>query len=327
MLIITGAYGFIGYNLVKYLETQLGRTDLILVDSPAHRQRLPLLPASMLEIDREGAFGEEGALEKLMAENQIEAVFHLGARTDTTELDTVLLDRLNTAYTKEVWRFCTRNGIPLMYASSAATYGAGEHGYSDELLPEVLTPLNPYGISKNDFDQWALTQQDAPPSWYGFKFFNVYGPYETHKDRMASVAFHGRNQIKSSGILKLFKSHKPEYEDGGQLRDFIYVQDVIETLVWFWKNIPTNGIYNLGTGQARSFYDLGKSIFNGLGYSEAEHRIAFVDMPEDLRERYQYFTEADLRKLRSAGYSKTFTTLEDGVKAYMRWLEAQDPKE
>jgi ADP-L-glycero-D-manno-heptose 6-epimerase len=249
--------------------------------------------------------------------NQPEMVIHLGARTDTTEFDTELLYKLNLKYTKDVWQVCTNKNIPFIYASSAATYGDGNLGYSDidNQLPFQLAPLNPYGISKNDFDKIALTQNETPPFWAGLKFFNVYGPNEYHKERMASVIFHSFNQIKKTGKSKLFKSHRTDFENGKQLRDFIYVKDVASVIVWLMQNKTQSGLYNLGTGQARSFLDLATAVFSSLNI---DPNIEFIDIPEDIRDKYQYFTEADMSKLKNAGYNAEFTSLEDGISDYVK---------
>jgi ADP-L-glycero-D-manno-heptose 6-epimerase len=243
-------------------------------------------------------------------------VFHLGARTDTTEFDYSVHQHLNVEYSQKIWNYCTIDNIPLVYASSAATYGEGELGYNDDHeIVEQLHPLNPYGISKNEFDKWMLHQEDHPPFWAGLKFFNVYGPNEYHKARMASVIFHSFNQIKENGKVKLFRSHKDGYEDGEQLRDFIYVKDIIAVCFWLMQNQPASAIYNLGTGTARSFNDLVKSTFAGL---DLQPNIEYIDMPEDIRDKYQYFTEANMDKLKAAGYTNEFYSLEKGVDDYVR---------
>jgi ADP-L-glycero-D-manno-heptose 6-epimerase len=249
---------------------------------------------------------------------QIDFVFHLGARTDTTEFDYTILEKLNVDYSKKIWNYCVEKNIPLVYASSAATYGGGELGYKDDHeLPYKLNPLNPYGKSKNEFDKWALRQaQDKQPSfWTGLKFFNVYGPNEYHKGRMASVIFHAFNQIKSSGKVKLFKSHRPEYKDGEQLRDFVYVKDVVDICYWLMNEKPASGLYNLGTGKARTFNDLVTAIFKSLG---KEPVIEYIDTPPDIRDKYQYFTEADMDKIRNAGFREDFYSLEEGVDTYVK---------
>ena len=241
----------------------------------------------------------------------------MGARTDTTEFDYSIHEELNVVYSQNVWNYCTEKNIPLIYASSAATYGSGELGYDDNHeIVEDLKPLNPYGISKNEFDKWALKQTETPPFWAGLKFFNIYGPNEYHKGRMASVIWHSFNQIKKDGLVKLFRSHRPDFKDGEQLRDFVYVKDLVKVIYWMMQNqqIPS-GLYNLGTGSARSFYDLASSTFRGL---DLEPNISFVDMPIDIRDKYQYFTEANMQKLKAAGYTDAFYTLEEGVDDYVR---------
>ena len=312
MIIITGAAGFIGSCLVQYLN-ELGFENLILVDDFEQTDKYPNLLGKKFpqQIHRDNfptwlqSHGK-GA----------EVVFHIGARTDTTEQDESIFDRLNLNYSKEVWRSCSQFSIPLIYASSAATYGDGALGYEDRHdLVDRLQPLNPYGRSKNEFDRWALQQEAAPPFWAGLKFFNVYGPNEYHKGRMASVVFHAFNQITASGGMKLFRSHRPDYADGGQLRDFVYVKDLCAVCLYLMEHRKHSGLYNLGSGQARSFLDLARSTFKAMG---KEERISFIDTPADIRDKYQYFTEADMRKLRATGYDKPFTSLEDGVEDYVR---------
>jgi ADP-L-glycero-D-manno-heptose 6-epimerase len=243
-------------------------------------------------------------------------VFHIGARTDTAEADVELFNQLNLDYTKSIWNICTEFGLPFVYASSAATYGLGEHGYQDEesKIP-MLKPLNPYGDSKNDFDIWALKQEKKPYFWTGLKFFNVYGPNEYHKGRMASVIFHTFNQIKKTGDMKLFKSHNPEFKDGEQMRDFVYIKDVVNVLYFLMHHRKDSGIYNLGTGKARTFLDLATQTFHAMNTPVS---ISFVPTPEDIREKYQYFTEASMEKLRSIGYSLEFYSLEAGVEDYVK---------
>jgi ADP-L-glycero-D-manno-heptose 6-epimerase len=249
-------------------------------------------------------------------------VFHLGARTDTTEFDKTIFDRLNVSFSQRMWESCSKYEIPLIYASSAATYGLGEYGYDDRHdVVEKLQPLNPYGVSKNEFDKWALQQTATPPSWYGFKFFNVYGPNEFHKGRMASVVFHAFRQISKTGKMALFQSHRPDFEDGMQLRDFIYVKDVADVLLWTMEHLPENGIYNLGTGTARPFLALVKAVFDAMKLPED---ISFIPTPEDIRDKYQYFTEANMKKLRNAGYDRPFASLETAVNEYVTEYLAQE---
>jgi len=322
-IIVTGAAGFIGSCMVSYLNQQ-GFENLILVDEFSNPvKELNLLHKKYIaKVEREDFFNW---VQK--EKTAVSFVFHLGARTDTTEFDYAVHQHLNVEYSQKIWNYCTINNIPLVYASSAATYGEGELGYHDDHeIVEQLHPLNPYGISKNEFDKWMLHQEDHPPFWAGLKFFNVYGPNEYHKARMASVIFHSFNQIKENGKVKLFKSHREGYEDGEQLRDFVYVKDVIEVCYWLMETSSkvanfskvvnlTSAIYNLGTGQARSFNDLVKSTFAGL---DLQPQIEFIDMPEDLRDKYQYFTEASMDKLKAAGYTKEFYSLEKGVDDYVR---------
>jgi ADP-L-glycero-D-manno-heptose 6-epimerase len=324
-IIVTGAYGFIGSCLVSFLNQQ-GFENLILVDEfDADEKELNLLHKKYLvRVERENLF------DWLIKEKPaVDFVFHLGARTDTTEFDYSIHQKLNVEYSQHVWNYCTINNIPLVYASSAATYGEGELGYDDNHdIVEQLHPLNPYGISKNEFDKWVLHQKDHPPFWVGLKFFNVYGPNEYHKARMASVIFHSFNQIKQNGKVKLFKSHKDGFDNGEQLRDFVYVKDVVNVCYWMMQQtlggfgtlqgLPsriTPGIYNLGTGTARSFNDLVKATFAGM---DLQPSIEYFDMPEDIRDKYQYFTEAKMEKLINAGYSTPFFSLEEGVDDYVR---------
>jgi ADP-L-glycero-D-manno-heptose 6-epimerase len=311
-IVVTGAAGFIGSCLAGYLN-QHGYDDLILVDAfgAADKEKNLSGKKYAYKVEREEFFDW---LEKKGP--SLEFVFHIGARTDTTEFDYSIHEHLNVEYSQKMWKYCTDKKVPLVYASSAATYGAGELGYEDshEIIPR-LKPLNPYGISKNEFDKWVLLQKDRPPFWAGLKFFNVYGPNEYHKGRMASVIFHSFHQIKKNGAVKLFKSHRPDYKDGWQLRDFVYVKDLLSICYWLMEHRPASAIYNLGTGRARSFEDLVKATFAGLDMSP---QISFIDMPEDIRDKYQYFTEANMDKLRAAGYKDAFYSLEEGVGDYVR---------
>ena len=317
-IVVTGAAGFIGSCLVGFLN-DAGYKNLILVDDFSYEKKEPNLAGKdfTIKIEREKFF------DWLQNENsKIEFIYHIGARTDTTEFDYSVHEHLNVEYSKKVWNYCSENNIPLVYASSAATYGAGALGYKDdEAIIENLKPLNAYGVSKNEFDKWALKQQSSPPAWAGLKFFNVYGPNEYHKARMASVIFHSYNQIIEKGFVKLFKSHKKEFNDGEQLRDFIYVKDVLEICFWFlecWQKDPATfitGIYNVGTGNARSFNDLVKATFSGL---DRKPEIEYIDMPEDLRDTYQYYTQADMQKIHDAGYNENMFSLEEGVDDYVR---------
>jgi ADP-L-glycero-D-manno-heptose 6-epimerase len=317
-IVITGTAGFIGSVMVQYLNEN-GLTDLLLVDDfGVEEKRKNWELKQYTKVIERQAF-----LDQLINdEHEIDIIIHLGARTDTTEFDYAIHEELNLEYSKSLWHYATEKQIPFIYASSAATYGSGEHGYEDShAILNQLQPLNAYGISKNEFDKWATTQTEQPPLWTGLKFFNVYGPNEGHKARMASVIFHAFNQIKATGVVKLFKSHQPEYKDGEQLRDFIYVKDLVAVINWMMQAMLSNewiasknGLYNLGTGKARSFYDLAANTFIAQGLKP---NIEFIDMPLDIRDKYQYFTEANMNKLRSAGYDKPFSSLEDGVKDYV----------
>jgi ADP-L-glycero-D-manno-heptose 6-epimerase len=322
IIVVTGAAGFIGSCMAGYLNEQ-GFENLILVDEfDEDEKELNLHEKKYaVRIERENFF-DWLDIEK----PDIKFVFHLGARTDTTEFDYAIHQHLNVDYSQKIWNYCTKHNIPLVYASSAATYGSGELGYADDHeIIERLQPLNPYGISKNEFDKWALQQEGKPPFWAGLKFFNVYGPNEYHKARMASMIFHGYHQIKKDGFVKLFKSHKKDFNDGEQLRDFIYVKDVIKVCYWFMEigqqstdnrqQLVSSGIYNIGTGKARSFNDLVKATFAAL---DINPQIKYIDMPEDIRDKYQYFTEAKMEKIRLAGYTSSLHTLEEGIVDYVK---------
>jgi ADP-L-glycero-D-manno-heptose 6-epimerase len=311
MIIVTGAAGFIGSCLVSKLNKE-GIIDIIVVDDFSDNEKNKnLLGKNYLQQVHRNNFIDWFKDNY----NIVNFVYHIGARTDTTEFNKEIFDKLNLNFTKDVWRLCAKHFIPMVYASSAATYGLGEHGYTDshEIIPQ-LKPLNPYGDSKNDFDKWAIAQQTAPPFWAGLKFFNVYGPNEYHKLRMASVVFHAYNQIKEKGSVKLFKSHNADYKDGEQLRDFIYIKDLINVCFFLYQQKTASGIYNLGTGKARTFVDLVNAVFVSIN---KKPEINFIDTPADIRDKYQYFTEANMTKLISAGYNSPFTSLETGVKDYV----------
>ncbi len=324
MIALTGAAGFIGSCLLRKLNDE-GLTDIVLVDDFSRPDKNRNLEGKQFhsKIDRNDFLPwlQDHA-------DEVSFIFHLGARTDTTEQNTLIFNELNLDYSKSIWQICAAKNIPLVYASSAATYGAGEHGYDDNhnIVPE-LSPLNPYGVSKNDFDAWVLQQVrlTMPPNpqspipnpqsfWVGLKFFNVYGPNEYHKSRMASVIFHTVKQIRETGGMKLFRSHRPDFDDGQQLRDFVYVKDVVEVCLFFYKNQKNSGLYNVGTGKARSFWCLATATFEAMGLVP---NIDFIDIPADIRDTYQYFTEAKMEKLRAAGYSKPFHSLEAGVGDYV----------
>lgn len=312
MIIVTGAAGFIGSCLVRKLNDE-GFNHLVLVDDFLDEKKNQNL------VNKQ--FSEKVNRKELMSWMEkkyqlVDFIFHIGARTDTTELDTTIFNELNLNYSKDLWKKCAQYQIPLIYASSAATYGMGEFGFEDshEIVAR-LKPLNPYGESKNEFDKWILKQNEELQFWAGFKFFNVFGPNEYHKSRMASVVFHTFNQIKANGGMKLFRSHNADFKDGEQLRDFIYVKDVCDVLLFMMKEKKHSGLYNLGTGKARSFNDLATATFHAL---KKKPNISFIDTPKDIRDKYQYFTQAEMQKLISIGYEKPFTTLESGVEDYVR---------
>ena len=312
MIVVTGAAGFIASALVSRLNKE-GYNDIVVVDDFSREDKNKNLDGKTIteRVHRDDFHNWLDKNHKLT-----EFIFHLGARTDTTEFDVELFNRLNLGYTKKLWKQCVSYGLPLVYASSAATYGMGELGYEDkDELAFDLKPLNPYGDSKNDFDIWALKEDEKPYHWVGVKFFNVFGPNEFHKSRMASVVFHTYNQIQKTGAMKLFASHNPDYKDGEQIRDFIYIQDVLDVLMFHMEKRDHSGLYNLGTGKSRTFYDLAAATFRAL---DLEPKISFVPTPEDIRDKYQYFTEATIGKLRGAGYDKPFTELEDGIKDYVQ---------
>lgn len=311
MILLTGAAGFIGSCLLQQLN-DLGYENLVIVDEFTRADKAKNLFGKQFikKVHRDQLF------DWLMLNGKdIKFVFHLGARTDTTEQRKALFDDLNLNYSKKIWHFCTQHNLPFIYASSAATYGLGEFGYEDNhQIVKKLKPLNPYGDSKNDFDKWALKQTIQPPQWAGLKFFNVYGPNEYHKGRMASVIFHAFHQIQATNGMKLFRSHRSDFADGQQSRDFIYVKDVVNICCFFLNQQPPNGLYNVGTGKARSFWDLVDNTFLAMGKKSA---ISFIDTPKDIRATYQYYTKANMHKLRAAGYNDAFYSLEEGVKAYV----------
>lgn len=327
MIVITGGAGMIGSIIAWHLNTQHGRDDLIITDRITHEEQWQnLVHRQYVEyLDKDQLF------DWLADNDQVTAIIHMGAISATTERDFNKLVADNIHYSQDLWAWCAEHEVPFFYASSAATYGAGEHGYDDTSIAG-LRPLNGYGYSKHFFDQWVLKQiadkHPAPPAWAGFKFFNVYGPNEYHKERMASVALHTFNQFSQTGTMKLFKGTKTGIDDGMQLRDFVYVKDAASVLVHFLNasltNKPApNGIYNIGTGQARSFKDLATTVMTSMG--RAPH-ITYIDMPQDLQGKYQYFTQAEMQKLRTAGYKAPFTSLEDGVKDYVQHYLMQEDK-
>ncbi|MDH5400051.1 MAG: ADP-glyceromanno-heptose 6-epimerase [Cyclobacteriaceae bacterium] len=314
MIVVTGAAGFIGSQLIRKLNENNFKA-VIAVDKFDREDKNKNLNGLVVQerVDRDIFF-------EWLSNNpaEVEFIFHIGARTDTTEFDTSIFDELNLNYSKQVWQFCTDHQVPLVYASSAATYGDGQQGYDDdESKIPLLQPLNPYGQSKQDFDVWVLSQEKKPFFWAGLKFFNIYGPNEYHKGRMASVVWHAYNQIKKTGKMKLFRSHRPDYKDGEQSRDFVYVKDLTNVCYWLMHHRKDSGIYNLGSGKARPFLDLVRAVFKAM---DKTPDIKFIDTPEDIRENYQYFTEANMEKLKGIGYDRSFYSLEEGVEDYIKLL-------
>ena len=319
MIVLTGAAGFIGSAMLGFLN-QKGISDIILVDKfeGADAEKLKNLEGKKYKL----RFERDDFFSWLLKNGEdVDFVLHLGARTDTMETDTAIFDRLNVSFSQSIFQFCAQYQIPIIYASSAATYGDGKLGYSEKTAPADLRPLNPYGVSKNDVDFWVKWQElegddwDVPPFWAGLKFFNVYGANEYHKGRMASVVMHAFEQIQNTGKVQLFRSYNPDFADGEQQRDFVYIADVCEVIFHLMQRKSQSGIYNLGTGKARSFIDLAKAVFKSMDKPE---NIEFVDMPEGLREKYQYFTEAEMPLLRKSGYKAPFKTLEEGIEDYVK---------
>jgi ADP-L-glycero-D-manno-heptose 6-epimerase len=324
MIVITGGAGMIGSMIAWHLNQVSGRDDIVIVDRLHHQEQWQNL------VHRRYAhyLDKDQLLEWLKDAKDIDAVIHMGAISATTERDFNKLVQDNIQYSQALWSWCAEHDVPFLYASSAATYGGGEYGYEDdERQTDRFRPLNGYGYSKQFFDQWALRQvkggNPVPPQWCGFKFFNVYGPNEYHKERMASVAFHSFNQFREHGTVKLFKSHLPDYQDGMQLRDFVYVKDAAAVLAHFLANKQYSGLYNIGTGQARAFKDLATAVMSSMGRTPS---ITYIDMPQDLHGKYQYFTEAGMDKVRATGYSQPFHSLEEGVRDYVQnYLMQADP--
>jgi len=316
--LVTGAAGFIGARFVESCNER--GVSVVSVDKTEYfTERTEHSSVSFGEIvDREDLMEWLGKLSASGRASEVRAIVHLGACANTMEADENYLNRMNVEYSQKLWSYASQHKIPMIYASSAATYGDGTQGYNDdESKIGSLKPLNLYGESKQKFDVWALAQEKAgvrPPNWAGFKFFNVYGFGERHKGRMASVVLHSSEQIKKQGFVRLFKSHRAGIADGHQKRDFVYVGDVVSVLHFALDHPISRGIYNLGSGQARTFLDLTRAVFKAL---HREEKIDFIDTPIEIRDKYQYFTEAAMQKLKAAGYVKPFTSLEDGVKQYL----------
>lgn len=315
MIIVTGGAGFIGSCVVRTLNDR-GIYDIVVVDNIAKTDKwMNLRNKKYIEYISRNEF--LGRLDEFVG--KVSHIIHMGACSATTEKDFDFLYNNNFEYTKKLWNFCAENNVSFIYASSAATYGDGSNGFDDMLDINLLQPLNGYGYSKQLFDQWVEKElslgKPLPKQHVGFKFFNVYGPNEYFKGSMASVIFHSFKKIKETGKMQLFKSYNPNYKDGQQLRDFVYVKDLCDVIWFMIEHENISGLYNLGTGCARSFYDLCKNTFNAMGL---DPNIEFVEMPEHLREKYQYYTKAEMNKLRSVGYTNEFYSLEQGVTEYVR---------
>lgn len=320
MIIVTGANGFIGSVMVWELN-QRGITDIVAVDSVGLNERNLLVKRQIHKFLLKDELWPY--LESDEAKKKVTWIIHMGACSSTTETNKEFLWENNTYYTQRIFEWCTQHGKSMIYASSAATYGAGELGFDDTTDPEKLRPLNLYGESKVLFDRWALKQTKTPPHWYGLKFFNVFGPNEYHKGPMSSVAFKAYHQIKDNGTLGLFKSANPEYKDGEFMRDFVYVKDVTGWMAELMDKKPANGIYNMGFGKPRTWLDLANAVFSAMG---KELKINWLEMPENIRGQYQYFTEAKTDKWRAAGMSPAKWPLEKAVADYVQnYLSQKDP--
>ncbi len=318
MILLTGGAGFIGTNVMKYLNEE-GLQDILLVDNIGHSDKWEnTLDCRFMAYSHKDEFFSE--IEKY--QSKLRAVIHLGACSSTTEKDFDYLIRNNLSYSQKLWTISAECQIPFVYASSAATYGDGSVGFSDcHSSLSHLKPLNRYGLSKHLFDIWALEQKKAPPVWVGFKYFNVYGPYEFHKGRMASMVLHGYRQILSTGKIELFASDKENCQDGDQIRDFIYSRDVARMTVFPLQHKVESGIYNIGTGTGRTFNELSLSLFEAMGRSPC---IDYIPMPNDLRSKYQYYTEANTKKISESAFASAFSEvkpIEEGVKEYVHFMD------
>lgn len=318
-IIVTGGAGFIGANLVKRLN-ELGEERILIVDNLGKTEKwkniVDLRFSDYIHKDKFIGEIEEGNFRE-----KVHAVIHLGARSSTTERDVDFLMENNYEYTKKLALWSLERGVRFIYASSAATYGDGSLGFSDDhqMIPK-LRPLNAYGYSKQIFDLWAL-RRGILDKIVGLKYFNVFGPRENHKGDMRSMVLKAYEQIKRDGRIRLFKSYNPKYRDGEQLRDFIYVKDAVEMTIFFLEKVDINGIFNVGTGNPRTWNDLAKAVFKAIGI---EPKIEYIEMPEELRGKYQYYTKAEMDKLRSAGYQIETISLEDAVWDYIKnYLESQ----
>ncbi len=329
MIIVTGGAGFIGSNLVAGLEEN-GHRDIVVCDRFGTDDKWRNISKRELR----DIVAPEKLFEYLDDHvEELDAIFHMGAISATTERDVDLIVENNVLLTRQLWKWCAKHNKRLIYASSAATYGDGSHGFDDDDQPEALAklhPLNAYGWSKHVIDRRvsrlihdnsAVTEELIPPQWAGLKFFNVYGPNEYHKEDQMSVCCKLYPQVIAGAAARLFKSHHPDYGDGGQLRDFVYVKDCVSVMLWLYENPEVSGLFNVGTGKARSFADLAKAVFTA---AELEPKINYMDMPEALQGKYQYFTEAKVDKLRAHGYEQPFTELEDGIKDYIEYYMSKE---
>jgi ADP-L-glycero-D-manno-heptose 6-epimerase len=317
MVVVTGATGFIGSAIVWQLN-QKGITDILCVDSVPPQDR-----PGILEKKKFNSFmGHTDFLEFIQKPQDIEWIIHMGACSSTTEMDVEFLKENNTLYTQKLFEYCRDHKARFIYASSGACYGDGAQGFDDQTDPELLRPLNPYGDSKVNFDRWVVQQEQTPDLWMGLRFFNVYGPNEYFKKDMSSVVFKAYKQIKDSGSLKLFRSHNPDYKDGEQLRDFVYVKDITRWILEIMDGRGQSGIYNMGYGQARTWLALASSVFKNLN---KEMKIDWIDVPKEIRPRYQYFTEAKMDRFVGQGFSRPQWKLEDGVADYIQYLDQEDP--
>lgn len=318
-IVVTGGAGFIGSCIVRTLN-DAGIEDIIVVDNIASTDKwLNLRNKKYREYVHKREF-----LARLPQYEGITAIIHMGAQSATTERDFDYLWNNNFEYTKSLWNYCAEHQIAFLYASSAATYGDGAQGFDDCCDIDTLRPLNGYGYSKQLFDQWVKHQAKTFPKQHvGLKFFNVYGPNEYFKGSMASMIFHGYRQIQESGTIKLFKSCNPDYADGGQLRDFVYVKDICAVIFWLLQHREVSGLFNVGTGRAQSFRELAEATFHAL---DMEPNIVYIEMPEHLKKKYQYYTKAEMAKLRAAGCDVTFRNLEDGARDYVQLHLARDFK-
>jgi len=319
MVIVTGGAGFIGSVLV-YSLNQRGYDDIIIVDRLGEGEKWKNLNGlKYADVIHKDDFYEMVIEDQLPSD--VETIFHLGACSSTTETDADYLLFNNYVYSVELAKYSVDNGIRFIYASSAATYGNGENGYDDnEDKIEKLRPLNMYGYSKQMFDLWTK-RNGLLNEIVGLKYFNVYGPNEYHKGDMMSVVRKAFFQIEKEGKMKLFKSYKKEYSDGGQMRDFIYVKDAVEMTIFFMENKDASGIFNIGTGEARTWNDLANALFSALG---KEPNIEYIEMPEELKNKYQYFTQANITKIRNAGYDKPISTIEEGVADYVKYMKGKE---